>query len=480
MKLPIDFEKEMTEYLGEEEYTKLAEAINTQSPTSIRINRDKCSAQELDFTKDAEAVAWCENGFYLNDRPQFTFDPLLHAGCYYVQEASSMFLSHILKQHFNRENDAPIVALDLCAAPGGKSTLTQSMLPKGSLLIANEVMRQRANILAENIIKWGNPNHIVTNSYAQDFQPLGPIFDLIICDAPCSGEGMFRKDPASIEEWSLDNVETCWKRQREIARDIWPTLKDDALFIYSTCTYNPHEDEETVQWIADNLGADILSCSPIHEWGMPDTNIHFFPSKTRGEGFFISILRKKAREEQDGGEYTVDNYRNSDISSGKKAKRKDKGSKQNSGKNNAVKTPQEIKTWIDNPSYFTFYQDGETFRAFPNAYIDIFEQIKQYVRIVHAGIDIAQLKGKNLQPCHSLALSNSLNRDAFITHDVDYNQAIAYLRTEAIQLNADVSVGYVLITYKGHPLGFVKNIGNRANNLYPSEWKIKSTYIPHR
>lgn len=479
MQLPSDFEKEMTNYLGKEEYTKLAEAINGQSPTSIRINRDKISDEEIDYTKDAEKVSWCENGYYLNERPQFTFDPLLHAGCYYVQEASSMFLSHILKQHFQKDNGTPIVALDLCAAPGGKSTLTMSMLPKGSLLFANEVMRQRANILAENLIKWGYPNCIVTNSFAKDFQPLGPIFDLIICDAPCSGEGMFRKDPASIDEWSLDNVETCWKRQREIAQDIWPTLKDDALFIYSTCTYNPHEDEETVEWIADNLGAEILSCNPNKEWGLTDKNTHFFPSKSRGEGFFISVLRKKTRECQDA---ESDDYNNSYTlaNSSKKNKKKDKGSKNGNNRNSTKKTPQEINAWIKDSNQFTIYQEDETFHAFPTTYTDLLEQARQTVRVVHAGIDIATIKGKNLQPCHSLALSNSLNREAFVTHEIDYNQAIAYLRTESIQLDADVKVGYVLITFKGHPLGFVKNIGSRANNLYPSEWKIKSTYTPHK
>ena len=203
--LPEDFRRMMTEVLGKEEYKFLAEALSLPAPTSIRINPKKVAAEELAMLKEAERVPWCKDGFYLKERPSFTFDPLFHAGCYYVQEASSMFLAHILKQYVQE----PIVALDLCAAPGGKSTLALSELPEGSLLMANEVVRQRANILAENITKWGQSNCIVTNNYAEDFQAFSDVFDLIICDAPCSGEGMFRKDPASIEEWSLANVEVC-------------------------------------------------------------------------------------------------------------------------------------------------------------------------------------------------------------------------------------------------------------------------------
>ena len=451
MNLPVDFVQAMTDYLGKEEFTRLAEALSLPAPTSIRINTEKVDKEELGFLNNAERVPWCDTGFYLNERPAFTFDPLFHAGCYYVQEASSMFLSHILKQFVNE----PVVALDLCAAPGGKSSLALSTLPQGSLLIANEVVRQRANILAENITKWGNPYSIVTNNYAEDFQSLGSLFDLIICDAPCSGEGMFRKDPASIDEWSLTNVETCWKRQRGIAKDIWPTLKDGGLFIYSTCTYNPHEDEETVQWIAENLSADLLSCHPDPAWGLTEQNTHFFPHKTKGEGFFISVLRKHPSDEEDT------------LRTPNAHKQKEKNRKPVS------KVPAEISSWLLNNQDFTSYEDLGTFRAFPSAYYPILQQAQQHLKVLHAGIDLATTKGKNLQPCHSLALSNHLNPGIFPQAEVDEQQAIAYLRTEAIQLPANIPTGYVLITHQGHPLGFAKNIGSRANNLYPSEWRIR-------
>ena len=444
--LPEDFQRMMTEVLGKEEFEQLAEALSQPAPTSIRVNPAKAS-QPSTLNCQLSTVNWCNTGFYLSERPSFTFDPLFHAGCYYVQEASSMFLSHVLKEYVKE----PVVALDLCAAPGGKSTLALSELPEGSCLIANEVMRQRANILAENIIKWGNPNCIVTNNYAEDFQAFSSMFDLIICDAPCSGEGMFRKDPDSINEWSLANVDTCWKRQRDIVKNIWHTLKKGGIFIYSTCTYNPLEDEENVAWIAKTLGAEVLSCQPNPEWGLTETNTHFYPHRIKGEGFFISILRKTSEEEE---------------------RRKKKEGKK--GKP-STKIPKELKEWLIEGENFTIMEEDETFRAFPTKHQELYQQAKRSLKVIHAGIELASSKGKNLQPSHSLAMSNYLNQEVFPTAEVDEQQAIAYLRTEALQLPGNTPKGYVLITHQGHPLGFVKNIGNRANNLYPSEWRIRKS-----
>ena len=450
MILPVDFQNMMTRYLGKEEYDQLAEALSLPAPTSIRINPKK-NFQLSTLNSQLSTVNWCPSGFYLSERPSFTFDPLFHAGCYYVQEASSMFLSHVLREYVKE----PVVALDLCAAPGGKSTLALSELPEGSLLMANEVIRQRANILAENMIKWGNANCIVTNNYAEDFQAFSHVFDVIICDAPCSGEGMFRKDPDSINEWSLANVDTCWRRQRDIVSNIWHTLKEGGIFIYSTCTYNPLEDEENVAWMAKSLGAEVLSCHPLKEWGLTDTNTHFYPHRIKGEGFFISVLRK-----------TEQGARSEEQETGSKRR----GAK---GKGQKTKIPAELKCWLTESDLFTFFEEQEEFKAFPTAHYDFYQLAKNNLKVIHAGIELAFLKGKNLQPSQSLALSNNLNREAFPTAEVDEQQAIAYLRTEALQLPADTPKGYVLITYQGHPLGFVKNIGNRANNLYPAEWRIR-------
>lgn len=451
MNLPLDFQHLMINDLGKEEFDQLAEALSLPAPTSVRINTDKAKKEELPILDNTESVPWCKNGYYLPERPQFTFDPLFHAGCYYVQEASSMFLAHVLQQYVKE----PVKALDLCAAPGGKSTLALSLLPQGSLLIANEAMRQRANILAENITKWGNPNCIVTNNYAEDFQAFSNVFDLIICDAPCSGEGMFRKDLNSIDEWSLANVEVCWKRQRDIVSNIWHTLKKGGLFIYSTCTYNKKEDEENVAWIAETLGAEILSCFPAPDWSLTATNTHFYPHRMKGEGFFISILRKKSTDED------------TPIVHRKKKEKKDR-------KNTSVpKTPTELKSWLTSHENFSIFEEKDSFYAFPTEHLDLYRIAKNDLKMLHAGIELATLKGKNLQPSQNLAMSYALNKDAFPIIEADEQQAIAYLRTEALQLPSDTPKGYVLICYQGHPLGFAKNIGNRANNLYPTEWRIR-------
>lgn len=451
--LPKEFVNLMTNQLGKDQAELLCHALtDTDSPTSIRMNKQKISEYE-DKENVETQVPWCEEGLYLKTRPSFTFDPLLHAGCYYVQEASSMYISHILKTYLGEQ---PIVALDMCAAPGGKSTLTLSELPEGSLLIANEVMRQRAQILSENITKWGNPNCIVTSNYAEDFVSLGEIFDLIICDAPCSGEGMFRKDQGAIDDWSLDNVDTCWKRQRDILTNIWQCLKPNGLLIYSTCTFNSLEDEENVDWIIKELGGEKLSINEKGEWNI--TNGHFFPHKTKGEGFFVSAIRKTAEENEDNSSY----YENKKL---KKQKTK------NAKKQKPVIIPKDIKEWIVNSSEFTFIAEGDNYISFPSQHIDIYNQAKENLRIISAGIEIATLKGKNLQPQHGLALSTKLNKTIFPCVELSLEDAIAYLRTEAIQV--DAPKGYIILTYKGHPLGFGKNIGNRVNNLYPSEWRIR-------
>ncbi len=450
MQLPKDFENLMNRQLGSTEAEALCRALSeTESPTSIRINRSKAESYE-DTDNIESQVPWCEEGFYLKTRPSFTFDPLLHAGCYYVQEASSMYLSQIIKTYCTEE---PIVALDMCAAPGGKSTLALSLLPEGSLLVANEVMRQRAQVLSENITKWGNPNNIVTSNYAEDFTQLGEVFDLIICDAPCSGEGMFRKDQGAIDDWSLDNVDICWKRQRDILQNIWQCLKPNGILIYSTCTFNSLEDEENVDWIIKELGGQRLSLNDKEEWNI--RNGHFFPHKTKGEGFFVSVIRKTELDDED------------DFGCRKQKKKKN-------DKQKPIPIPKEIKEWVNDAYEFTFIAEKETFIAFPKQYIELYQQAKDCLKIISAGFEMATIKGKNIQPSHSLAMSTVFNCNIFPTVELSLEDAVKYLRTEAIQVEAPK--GYIILAYKGHPLGFGKNVGNRVNNLYPSEWRIRSGY----
>lgn len=460
----VDFITRTTALLGEEQFAAMREAlIEKESPVSIRVNRLKTDK----VPDDSRRVAWCDTGYYLSSRPTFTFDPFFHAGCYYVQEASSMFLEQVLKQYVSD----PVVMLDLCAAPGGKSTLARSVLPEGSLLVANEVMRGRVQVLAENMTKWGHPDTAVLNNDPADFACLGELFDIILTDVPCSGEGMFRKDPVAVEEWSVENVTLCWQRQRRIVRDIWSCLKPGGLLVYSTCTYNREENEDNVAWIAEELGAEILLVEMQPEWGiagnLTETEFpvyRFLPHRTEGEGLFMAVLRKTG--ESDADDFIVS--------------RKEKKSKGSKEKGKLPVVPQEVKSWIKNADAYSFMVDQGRVMAFPLAYQEVYNRLRDRMRVMSGGIQLAELKGKDLIPSHSLAMSACRNDKVFPVAEVNYEQAIAYLRKEAFALDADVARGYILIRYKGMALGFVKNIGNRANNLYPQEWRIRSGYLPEQ
>lgn len=449
MNLPADFVTYTKPLLGEQ-WTSFVEALDTESPTSIRMNKSKITSGKL-----LTQVPWCDSGFYLDKRPQFTFDPLFHAGGYYVQEASSMFIAQVLKQYASPS----MTVLDLCAAPGGKSTLMADFLDEHGLLVSNEVIRSRANILSENITKWGNPNTIVTNNDPSRIGKLKGFFDIVLVDAPCSGEGMFRKDEGAVAEWSLENVKLCKERQQRILADIWPALKSDGVLIYSTCTYNLEENELNIRWIRDELDADILSVNISEGWGISPSFLEdvaayrFFPHKTNGEGFFCAVLRKKGDEEN----------------SVRKIKDKDNRSK--------INPETAYKNLILDPDRFTFYLRNDKWFAFPSCLYSQLQIIRSELNIVSEGICLGEFKGKDFVPGQSLALSYLLNKDAFITLEVDWKTAILYLRKETLVLT-DMPKGYILLTYQNIPLGFVKNIGNRANNLYPQEWRIRSAYVP--
>lgn len=478
MNLPASFIDYTRSLLGDEEYDKLAAALKQEPPVSIRLNKLRMDSQLL-------PVPWSSEGFYLDERLTFTFDPLFHAGCYYVQEASSMFVEQVLRQYVTE----PVVMLDLCAAPGGKSTHARSVLPEGSLLVANEVIRNRSQILAENLTKWGHPDVVVTNNDPADFSSLPSFFDVILTDVPCSGEGMFRKDPVAVDEWSPENVAICWQRQRRIIADIWPSLKPGGILIYSTCTYNTKEDEENVRWIQQEFGAESLVLEVRKDWNITGNLLrdesnnsensaqeapvyHFFPHKTKGEGFFLAALRKPETEENATPAFS--------FAKGKTTKKKDK----KGGAMPSLVTKEHLniaKNWLDEEKSagYLLSTEGTTIQIFPQQYADELAAMKQSLKIVSAGVGVGEVKGKDLIPGHALAMSSALlRRAAFATEEVTYEQAIAYLRKEAITLSATAPRGYVLLTYRNIPLGFVKNIGNRANNLYPQEWRIRSGYLP--
>ena len=469
MELPTSFTDYTCALLGDEDYAKLETVLGQEQPVSIRLNKLKIDSEKA-INDQLNRVPWCTSGFYLQGRLTFTFDPMFHAGCYYVQEASSMFVEQALNQYVGED---PVVMLDLCAAPGGKSTHVCSILPEGSLLVANEVMRNRSQILAENLAKWGYPGVIVTNNDPADFSLLEDFFDVILTDVPCSGEGMFRKDPVAVSEWSSENVEVCWQRQRRIISDIWPCLKPGGFLIYSTCTYNREENEDNVSWIARELGAEILPVAVGEEWNITGNLTggefpvyRFLPHRTVGEGLFLAVLRKNE-----------DDTLSSSDCMGKRLK-KDKKKKGQKAGGQTVACPKDVKAWVNRPEDYLWTVDNNIVTVFPVAYQDLYEMIKSTLKVLHAGVTVAELKGKDCIPDHSLAMSTRRCEDCFPVANLTYEQAIAYLRKEAVVLDAGVPRGYVLVAYQNVPLGFVKNIGNRANNLYPQEWRIRSGYLP--
>lgn len=439
MNLPEQF-KERTKAILGDEYDAFEQALSSDAPVSVRLNELKC--REL---PDLERVPWATSGVYLSSRPLFTMDPMFHSGAYYVQEASSMFLEQAVRRYL--DVDQPIV-LDLCAAPGGKSSHLASLLSGRGLLVSNEVIRARVKILAENMTKWGAPNVVVTNNDPADFESLRGFFDMVVVDAPCSGEGMFRKDPASIDEWSVDNVKLCCERQRRIVADIFPTIKEGGLLVYSTCTYNREEDEENVRWIADELGAEILPLEVPGEWGVSSDGVgyHFFPHKTKGEGFFLAVLRKT----DDSGSFRWKQPKSAP----------------------SPKIPSVLTDWLLSPSDFQVRAVGDSFYAVPKSVAQQVAALESELRVLQAGVLLGKVKGKDVLPDTALALSPILRADAFAVADLSWKDAVDFLKRENIVL-PDAPKGWVLVRFRGQPLGFVKNLGARANNTYPQDWRIR-------
>lgn len=465
MTLPDDFIAQTAACMGGSLWQRMAEGLAGEPPVSIRLNRTKCRDGRWTVADGDGRVPWCGDGYYLKSRPGFTFDPLLHAGMYYVQEASSMFLDHIMRRYVT---GGPVTMLDMCAAPGGKSTVARAALPEGSLLISNEPMRTRAQILAENIQKFGHPDVIVTNNYPQDFVCSGLTFDIILTDVPCSGEGMFRKDPGAMGEWSLGNVEKCSRLQREIVADAWACLRPGGLLIYSTCTFNTKENEENVRYICDELGAELLPAGIADDWGIMGSLLQgfdkpvyrFLPGIVRGEGLFMAVMRKTG-----GG-----------TAECRKPKTKKLKNDRNARRNSNAACP--CTAWITSPADFETMCCGDSFTAIPRAWKNVYDAASASLKVLSAGVPLGETKGRDIIPAHALAMSTALNSEAFPSVELDYGKAVSYLRKESVTLPADTPRGYVIVKYRGVPLGFEKNIGNRANNLYPAEWKIKSKHVP--
>jgi 16S rRNA C967 or C1407 C5-methylase (RsmB/RsmF family)/NOL1/NOP2/fmu family ribosome biogenesis protein len=445
--LPPAFEQTLQQKLGNE-WNSFSESLQGSSPVSIRMN----PAKRIPAISP-DTVPWTSGGFYLKERPVFTLDPFLHAGSYYVQEASSMFLEFAFRN--TMAVDQPLKVLDLCAAPGGKSTLLSGLLTSESLLVANEVIRSRASILNENLQKWGNDNVVVTNNDPEDFSALNGYFDAIVVDAPCSGEGLFRKDPEAVKEWSEENVDLCSKRQRRIVADVWPALKENGILIYSTCTYNTRENEENLQWIAGEHDLEFISLPIDSSWGIETVDdgkikgYRFYPHKVSGEGFFLSVMRKKEKE----SEVRVKPQKKLFTAPSKKIM-------------------ESITSWVVHPERKSFVQREDILQFFPVSRRTDIEFIAKELKIVAAGTFMATIKHDKLIPEHALALSTALNKPSFNQHVVNLDNALKYLRKETLPADGS-TLGFSLVTYQDMPLGWVNVLSNRINNLYPAEWRIR-------
>jgi 16S rRNA C967 or C1407 C5-methylase (RsmB/RsmF family)/NOL1/NOP2/fmu family ribosome biogenesis protein len=445
MVLPEIFAQRMMKIL-DEDFESFHQSFDNETKTSIRINRDKYSEQP-----DLTPVDFCDTGYFIPKRPLFTIDPFIHAGVYYVQESSSMFLEQAVRQSGLKPG---MKVLDLCAAPGGKSTHLASILPKDSLLVSNDVIRARGQILSENLKKWGKPNVVVTNSDPRDFQRLPQFFDLIVIDAPCSGEGLFRRDESAVQEWSPDNAQLCAQRQQRILADVWPTLKDGGVLIYSTCTFNPAENEENIQWLSKFAAIEPMELKIADHWGITDTDAggfpcyRFYPHKVSGEGFFMAVVRK----------------------TGESIPTQQRKIKENPLLASKAEKESARKLFSDESLDVLRFEDS--LLAFPSHLLPELFQIKNNLRIIHAGVKIGEMKQKDFLPAHELALSTILNRTVFPEIDLTLEESITYLKRDDIAAPS-VNRGWNLITYRNIPLGWVKNVGNRYNSAFPKEWRIR-------
>lgn len=397
-----------------------------------------------------QPVPWSSYGYYLSQRPSFTLDPLLHAGAYYVQEASSMFLEQALKQSVDLTQ--PLLVLDLCAAPGGKSTLLQSVISKESLLVSNEVIQTRVNILKENIIKWGAGNVVVTNNDPSAFSKLHGLFDVLVIDAPCSGSGLFRRDADAVKEWSVDNVNLCSQRQQRILADAWNCLKEDGVLIYSTCSYSLEEDEEILDWIMKEFKVEGLKLKVDNSWNIDEVETErgaygyrFWPYKVKGEGFFIAAFRKK--EEPDALRLKIKNTQ--------------LASKQET----AIAT-----NWINSTDGLTFIKQGQNIAAVQTQWNETIQYLMQELKVRYAGVELGTIAKNDLLPEHALALGTIINQ-SITKVELSKEQALDYLRKNEITVD-NANKGWALATYNDHPLGWMKLLGNRINNYYPKEWRI--------
>lgn len=405
------FRKSLESVLGPGDAAGAIEAMHSEPSVSVRLNPFKPALSSLPILEGSSPVPWSGYGHILKERPVFTLHPLFHAGAYYVQDSSAMFVGWAFRNLLPRFSGRPLRVLDLCAAPGGKSTDLAASLREACgdefVLVSNEVMRQRASVLSDNMALWGDPNVVVTSVDPKAFASLPGFFDVIVADVPCSGEGMFRKDPKAVEDWSEETVALCAARQRRILADVWPALRYGGALVYSTCTFEPSENDDNLEWAASELGGRIVE--PENPFHVRTTRCgHLLvPGEVPGEGQWTGSLIKDSGDEMKGCQSVASSM----------------------------------------------------------------EQLRRF-RPMRMGVNKGEMKGKDFVPDADWALSISFDRNAYPEVEVDKKTALSFLHRDTIVL-PDAPLGYNVITYRGLPLGFVKNLGRRCNNLHPQSRRIR-------
>ena len=457
MQLPQALLKDLEGVKGFDKEAFVAVHQSGVQVTSVRVNPAKIANGERDlkgFLSPSQLnlnspIPWTQYGYYLEKRPSFTFDPLFHAGTYYVQEASSMFVEQAVLQTVDVTQ--PLTVLDLCAAPGGKSTHLQSLLSPESLLVSNEVIKTRAGILRQNIIKWGSANMVVTNNDPQHFPRLGGFFDLMVVDAPCSGSGLFRRDNDAVDEWSEEAVQMCCGRQKRILADALPALKEAGILIYSTCSYSPAEDEALADWLVAEMELEPVRLSINEAWGIVETEAahtkafgyRFFPDKLKGEGFYLAVFKRK----------------NKGFDTRLKGARIEKAT----AKEKSIVQPWLASTEIEIFKHHSLY-------ALPLSLVERYRLVKEALNVQYAGVALGEVMKEKLVPDHALALSPLLAPTLPFT-ELDYNTAIRYLQKGDFNIQTSVK-GWQTVRYATHNLGWINALQNRINNYYPKELRI--------
>ncbi len=520
--LPADFVASLDAILPLGERKLLVEALTMSAPpTSIRLNPYKIASPP-----PGEPVPWCRYGRYLPERPLFTLDPSFHAGAYYVQEASSMFLEHIVREllgdpapatpanqasqaaqtasrpHTNpgtpaapltRNLPAGLRILDLCASPGGKTTLLSTLAGLDGLVVANEPVRGRVGALIDNVRAWGLGNTLVTTTDPSAFGAVPHFFDLLVVDAPCSGEGMLRKDPEAAAQWSLANVTLCAGRQKRILAEAWDALKPGGILVYSTCTFNPAENEEIAAWLHENYHCQGVDIPLDPAWGVVRTEtqgiptFHFYPHKAKGEGFTVTVLQKaEGKSKHTKIAFSTPARSERSMHSGKFASDSPAyGGRPSQPGKSASRSPfspisrkevDALRSWVDQPDEMRFECINRTFYGYYSRMAPDVKFLSERLPAVYSGVAMGELFNYKLRPDHALALFSGLERDParslFSVAELTEQQVLQYLRMETLD-PALFSEGINLVACNDLPLGWIKRIGHRTNTLLPQALRIR-------